>query len=80
MIAKLWKKIGLLILIIACIYNVMNKIVKKVSFDNEMESTATYYNENIKDKNSVENKQTEIDVEKFKEMNNYNSLFENKTY
>ena len=80
MIAKLWKKIGLLILIIACIYNVMNKIVKKVSFDNEMESTATYYNENIKEKNSVENKQTEIDVEKFKEMNNYNSLFENKTY
>lgn len=80
MIAKLWKKIGLLILIIACIYNVMNKIVKKVSFDNEMESTATYYNENIKDKNSVENKQTEVDVEKFKEMNNYNNLFENKTY
>ena len=80
MIAKLWKKIGLLILIIACIYNVMNKIVKKVSFDNEMESTATYYNENIKDKNSVENKQTEIDIEKFKEMNNYNNLFENKTY
>lgn len=80
MIAKLWKKIGLLILIIACIYNVMNKIVKKVSFDNEMESTATYYNENIKDKNSVENKRTEIDTEKFKEMNNYNNLFENKTY
>lgn len=80
MIAKLWKKIGLLILIIACIYNVMNKIVKKVSFDNEMESTATYYNENIKDKNSVENKQTEMDTEKFKEMNNYNNLFENKTY
>ena len=80
MIAKLWKKIGLLILIIACIYNVLNKIVKKVSFDNEMESTATYYNENIKDKNSVENKQTEIDTEKFKEMNNYNNLFENKTY
>lgn len=80
MIAKLWKKIGLLILIIACIYNVMNKIVKKVSFDSEMESTATYYNENIKDKNSVENKQTEIDTEKFKEMNNYNNLFENKTY
>ena len=62
------------------LYNVMNKIVKKVSFDNEMESTATYYNENIKDKNSVENKQTEIDTEKFKEMNNYNNLFENKTY
>ena len=80
MIAKLWKKIGLLILIIACIYNVMNKIVKKVSFDNEMESTATYYNETIKDKNSIENKQTEIDTEKFKEMNNYNNLFENKTY
>ena len=29
MIAKLWKKIGLLILIIACIYNVMNKILRK---------------------------------------------------
>lgn len=79
MLAKTWKKIGLLILIIACLYNVMNKIVRKVSFDEEMESTAKYYNENIKDKTDKEESNDKLDeyVNKFKEMNNYNTLMEN---
>ena len=34
MLAKYWKKIGLFILIVACIFNIMNKIVKKVSLNN----------------------------------------------
>lgn len=33
MLAKAWKKIGLIILIIACLWNVVFKLVNKVSFD-----------------------------------------------
>ena len=34
MLAKIWKKIGLLILIIACLWNIVFKLINKVSFDN----------------------------------------------
>ena len=33
MLAKVWKKIGLIILIVACLWNVVFKLVSKVSFD-----------------------------------------------
>ncbi len=33
MLAKIWKKIGLLILIIACLWNIVFKLVNKVSFN-----------------------------------------------
>ena len=33
MLAKVWKKIGLIILIIACLWNVVFKLVNKVSFN-----------------------------------------------
>ena len=33
MFAKIWKKIGLIILIIACLWNLVFKLVNKVSFD-----------------------------------------------
>lgn len=33
MLAKAWKKIGLIILIIACLWNIVFKLVNKVSFD-----------------------------------------------
>ena len=33
MIAKLWKRIGIIILIIACLWNIIFKIVNKISFD-----------------------------------------------
>lgn len=42
MLAKYWKKIGLLILIIACVFNVMSKLVNKLSLDKEMLSSAQY--------------------------------------
>ena len=53
MLAKLWKKIGLFILIVACIFNVMNKFINKLSLKDELESSATYvYQENLEeDKN-----------------------------
>ena len=53
MLAKYWKKIGLFILVVACIFNVMSKFVNKLSLKSELESSATYVNqENLKeDKN-----------------------------
>ena len=42
MLAKYWKKIGLLILIIACVFNVMSKLVHKLSLNTEMISPAIY--------------------------------------
>lgn len=45
MLAKYWKKIGLFILIVACIFNVMTKIVHKTSLKTELEATATYVNQ-----------------------------------
>ena len=44
MLARYWKKIGLFILIIACVFNVMGKIMTKVSFDNELNATVEYTN------------------------------------
>lgn len=45
MLARYWKKIGLFILIIACIFNIMNKFIHKLSLENELESSATYVNQ-----------------------------------
>lgn len=42
MIAKIWKKLLLFILIIACLFNVVNKLVHKASLDKELESSAQY--------------------------------------
>lgn len=39
MLAKSWKKIGLFILIFACLWNITSKFVKKVSFDENLKST-----------------------------------------
>ena len=33
MISRLWKKIGLIILLIACLWNIVFKLVNKISFD-----------------------------------------------
>ncbi len=49
MLAKYWKKIGLLILIIACVFNVMSKLVNKVSLNKEMISSAIYAIQNNDD-------------------------------
>lgn len=46
MLARYWKKILLVILIIACLINVMYKLVHKVSFNDELKATVQYmYNE-----------------------------------
>ena len=42
--AKLWKKIGMAIVIIACIVNVTNKLSTKVAFSDELKTSAKYMN------------------------------------
>ena len=42
MIAKYWKKIGLLILIFCCLYNITSKLVKRVSINDQLVETAEY--------------------------------------
>ncbi len=42
MIKKHWKRIGLLILIVACIFNVMGKLIHKLSLNKEMLYSAQY--------------------------------------
>ena len=57
MLAKYWKKIGLFILIVACIFNVMTKFVHKMSLKSELEASATYVNQE-------ENKNLDEELEK----------------
>lgn len=42
MLAKYWKKICIAILIIACLFNVVSKLVNKISFNKEILSSAQY--------------------------------------
>lgn len=42
MLKRNWKRIGMLILIIACIFNVMGKLIHKLSLQKEMLYSAEY--------------------------------------
>lgn len=56
MLAKLWKKIGMLILIIACVFNVMSKLVNKLSLNKEMIYSAEYMSDNNNEENEENQK------------------------
>ena len=43
MLKKYWKKIGMLILIIACVFNIMNKLVHKMSLNKEIYNLHNMY-------------------------------------
>ena len=49
MLAKYWKKICILILIIACIFNIMLKLIKKASLNTELLDSARYMYEQNKE-------------------------------
>ena len=51
MLQKNWKKIGMLILIIACIFNIMEKLIHKLSLNKEMLYTAQYMQEEQSEQN-----------------------------
>lgn len=42
MLAKYWKKIGLLIIIIACLFNIVSKLVSKVPYLDQLRDSAQY--------------------------------------
>ena len=42
MIARIWKKLLLIILLIACLFNIVTKLVKKTSLEHELEASAQY--------------------------------------
>ena len=50
MLAKYWKKIGMLILIVACVFNIMCKLVSKLSLNKEMLYSAVYMQEHQENK------------------------------
>ena len=56
MLAKYWKKIGMVILIVACVFNIMSKLVHKLSLNSEMLSSAQYIYEQQNETNNNENK------------------------
>lgn len=45
MVAKVWKKVLLFVLIIACLFNVVNKLVHKSSMEEEVRASAEYIQE-----------------------------------
>ncbi len=55
MLAKYWKKIGMLILIIACVFNIMSKLVHKLSLNREMLYSAEYMYEQQQNSSNEEN-------------------------
>ncbi len=42
MLKKNWKRIGMIILIIACVFNIMGKLINKLSLNKEMLYSAEY--------------------------------------
>lgn len=42
MLKNNWKRIGMLILIVACVFNVMGKLINKISLNKEMLYSAEY--------------------------------------
>lgn len=42
MLAKVWKKVCLIILVLACLFNIVSKLVNRVSFNKEILSSAQY--------------------------------------
>ena len=51
MLAKIWKKICIAILIVACLFNIISKLVNRNSFNSEILSSAQY----MYDEQEVEN-------------------------
>ena len=51
--AKIWKKLLLVILIVACLFNVVSKIVKRYSLKEEMQSSIQYMEEHQKNENTL---------------------------
>ena len=45
MLAKIWTKLGIFILIVACIFNIMFKLVKRISLNTQLKESESYIQE-----------------------------------
>lgn len=63
MLAKCWKKIGFFILIVACLFNITTKLVKRLSFDENVKSTVTNKVNNVvtQVKETIEDQESKIE-------------------
>lgn len=50
MIAKYWKKVGLILVVLACLFNIVTKIVSKTSMKDELEASALYIKQQYEEK------------------------------
>lgn len=55
MLSKIWKKVCLLILIIACLFNIVLKLVNRISFNKEALTSARYMLEQYEYEKDSEN-------------------------
>ena len=53
MLAKMWKKVLFAICIVACIFNIMSKLVKRISLNTQLEESVSYMQDQLKE---MENK------------------------
>jgi cytochrome c-type biogenesis protein CcmE len=51
MLKRNWKRIGIIIVIVACIFNVMGKLINKLSLNKEMLYSAEYMQEQQNEQN-----------------------------
>lgn len=55
MLSKIWKKVCIFILIVACLFNIVSKLVGRVSFNKEVLASAKYMIEQYKYEKDNEN-------------------------
>lgn len=55
MLSKIWKKVCIFILIVACLFNIVMKLVGRVSFNKEALESAKYMVEQYKYEQQKEN-------------------------
>ena len=55
MLAKIWKKLCIFILIVACLFNIVSKLLGRVSFNKEAVESAKFMLEQYKNKKDSEN-------------------------
>lgn len=55
MLSKIWKKVCVFILIVACLFNIVIKLVNRISFNKEAVNSAKYMIEQYKYEKDKEN-------------------------
>lgn len=78
MLKKIWKKILILILIIACLVNIIKKLVQRESLKAEIESTLNYFSkQNETTQNSMPQQNNTLSRSKIEETQNNETIQNN---